>query len=138
MTKFYVAPRPCVSCPYRLDTPSGVWSEEEYEKLRAYDEDWFEVGIPPFAAFHCHQESATGVDTVCRGWLTVAQESVAARIAVADGRVTVDELYAEPLVALRSSIVAKAAVNEFKGSPGLTATWRRLDENSSFAGEFAY
>nr|WP_280343300.1 DUF6283 family protein [Nocardia neocaledoniensis] len=30
------APRPCVSCPYRRDVPSGVWDFGEYEKLRGY------------------------------------------------------------------------------------------------------
>lgn len=43
-----------------------------------------------------------------------------------------------PFVPLKSSIVARAAVNEFKGSPELGRTWRREDENSSFVGDFAF
>jgi hypothetical protein len=31
------APKPCESCPYRKDVPSGVWSEGEYRKLPQYD-----------------------------------------------------------------------------------------------------
>lgn len=92
----HVAPRPCESCPYRRDVPSGVWAAEEYEKLIGYDEDV----QSEFSTFHCHQENATGIDTVCRGWLTVARESVGARLAVLDGRVTDEQRYAEPLVPL--------------------------------------
>jgi hypothetical protein len=28
---------PCSSCPYKRDTPPGIWAEHEYEKLPAYD-----------------------------------------------------------------------------------------------------
>ena len=31
------APRPCDSCPYRQDVPSGIWAASEYAKLPAYD-----------------------------------------------------------------------------------------------------
>ncbi|MFD7961193.1 DUF6283 family protein [Streptomyces zaomyceticus] len=31
------APRPCASCPYRRDVPSGVWSRGDYVKLPLYD-----------------------------------------------------------------------------------------------------
>lgn len=106
--KLFVPPRPCVSCPYRLDCPSGVWSEEEYEKLRVYDDPY----APEVAVFHCHQENATGVDTVCRGWLTVASESVAVRVAGATGRVTGEEVYAEPPVPLHPSGNAAADFGE--------------------------
>jgi Family of unknown function (DUF6283) len=55
-------PRPCASCPFRRDVPSGVWSEEEYVKLLDYDgETW---GQSP-AVFYCHQQDGC----VCSGWL---------------------------------------------------------------------
>jgi hypothetical protein len=47
-------------------------------------------------------------------------------------------LWYQPLVPLKSSLVAKASLNEFKGAPELGAKWRRADENSSFVGEFTF
>jgi hypothetical protein len=44
----------------------------------------------------------------------------------------------EPFVGLKSSIVAKASLAEFKGAPELSQTWRRADENSSFVGDFSF
>lgn len=55
------AARPCGSCPYRRDVPSGVWAREEYEKLPAYDRPTYEQ--PP-AVFLCHQQNGR----VCAGW----------------------------------------------------------------------
>lgn len=94
----YAAPRPCVSCPYRVDCPSGVWALSEYEKLREYDDQ--PSGIPAIGTFHCHQENAIDIPTVCRGWLTVHADSIAVRLAIMDGRVTVEQRdapVAEPL-----------------------------------------
>lgn len=59
-------PRPCESCPYRRDVPSGVWAYEEYEKLRRYDG---ETQTQPTAVFQCHQgKDASGRMRVCAGW----------------------------------------------------------------------
>ena len=44
----------------------------------------------------------------------------------------------EPLVPLKSSIVALSAANEFKGVSELSIRWNRASENSSFVGEFAF
>jgi len=55
-------PRPCASCPYRRNVPSGVWDASEYSKLPEYDGD---MGTQPVAVFHCHQQDGT----VCSGWL---------------------------------------------------------------------
>lgn len=106
--KLHVAPSPCLSCPYRRDVPPGVWSEDEYAKLPAYDEEHRDGQLPMLAVFHCHQENATGVDTVCRGWLSVHRESPAARLAVLAGAVSVDELCAPTDVALWPSGAAAA------------------------------
>jgi hypothetical protein len=85
---------PCTSCPYRRDTPAGVWAPEEYAKLPGYDTN------ERFELFLCHQGPLAKKQTVCRGWLSVHCESVAARLAVARGDIESDERYtpvAEPL-----------------------------------------
>jgi hypothetical protein len=88
-----VAKLPCPTCPYRKDTPPGIWSACEYSKLPLYDEGQF----PPVTnLFLCHQSKAIGTETVCRGWLTVASESVAVRLAVIRGHVTPEQVY-EPV-----------------------------------------
>lgn len=82
------APRPCVSCPYRRDVPSGVWSAEEYEKLPAYDEA--ETGLQPLGAFHCHQQDGR----LCAGWVAVhdMDESLALRMLASFGSISDEEL----------------------------------------------
>lgn len=55
------APRPCESCPYRRDVPSGVWVAEEYAKLPAFDRPTAEQ--PP-GLFLCHQQDGRA----CAGW----------------------------------------------------------------------
>lgn len=87
MTGLHAAPRPCVTCPYRRDTPAGIWDPDEYAKLADYDNEH----EPPLATFHCHQENATGVPTVCRGWLSVHHDSVAVRLACSVGKLTVEQ-----------------------------------------------
>lgn len=54
--------RPCGSCPYRRDVPSGVWAPEEYAKLPAYDGETWEQ---PCGLFMCHQRDGC----LCGGWL---------------------------------------------------------------------
>lgn len=56
------ARNPCGSCPYRKDTPSGVWEDEEYDKLPLYDLETFNQ---PFGAFLCHQQNGR----LCAGWV---------------------------------------------------------------------
>jgi len=86
-----VPPQGCTTCPYRRDTPPGIWAAEEYEKLRAYDQDPFDP-IAGLSVFHCHQENLTHKPTVCRGWLSVHQESVAVRLAQAIGAVAHEDV----------------------------------------------
>nr|WP_252981080.1 DUF6283 family protein [Streptomyces chartreusis] len=60
------APRPCDSCPYRRDVPSGVWAPEEYDKLRRYDAPTHEQ---PSGLFQCHQADADStMRRICAGW----------------------------------------------------------------------
>lgn len=61
------APKPCASCPYRRDVPSGVWHPDEYTKLRRYDED---TSQQPAGLFICHQTDAENdARRVCAGWV---------------------------------------------------------------------
>lgn len=80
---------PCSTCPYRRDTPSGVWAPSEYAKLPLYDDN------DAFGIFLCHHTNSTGRETVCRGWLTVHCESAAARLAELQGFVTGEQRYAD-------------------------------------------
>lgn len=73
------APHPCGSCPYRRDVPSGLWHEEEYEKLIEYDEP--NTGDQPIGIFLCHQQDGRA----CAGWVGChdMENSLALRIGVA-------------------------------------------------------
>lgn len=53
---------PCTSCPYRKDVPSGIWVDEEYDKILPYDNETF---AQPPRVFMCHQNDGA----LCRGWL---------------------------------------------------------------------
>ncbi|MFD5126880.1 DUF6283 family protein [Streptomyces olindensis] len=80
------ARRPCESCPYRRDVPAGIWSSEEYAKLRRYDAD---TPDQPTGLFQCHQADAgSAVRRVCGGWAGChdSEELLALRLALIDGR----------------------------------------------------
>lgn len=63
------AKNPCGSCPYRRDVPSGIWAEEEYDKLPRYDLPMVEQ---PQGVFACHQfESGADSQRICAGWAGV-------------------------------------------------------------------
>ena len=85
--------KPCSGCPYRLDCPSGVWDESEYQKLADYDK---ETSEQPIGTFLCHDGDRK--NTVCRGWLDVHDKNhlLALRIAIATGSVDVDILDLPP------------------------------------------
>jgi len=81
----HVHDRPCAGCPYRQDVPSGVWAEEEYEKLELYDGT---VDTQPPIVFACHDSKRDTRGTICRGWLDThgPYNLLALRLAVARGR----------------------------------------------------
>ena len=56
------AKSPCGSCPYRRDVPPGVWADQEYTKLPAYDGQTWEQ---PTGLFLCHQRDGR----LCAGWV---------------------------------------------------------------------
>lgn len=102
------APRPCESCPYRRDVPSGVWAAAEYEKLPAYDR---ETPYQPQGVFLCHQHDGR----VCAGWAGChdGYQLLALRLAAAAGAMTDEDIaatidYISP-VPLFSSGAAAAA-----------------------------
>lgn len=84
------AARPCGSCPYRRDVPSGVWAPEEYAKLPAYDRA---TPFQPPAVFLCHLLGWEG-EQVCAGWVGCHDPAhlLALRIAESDGRLTGEEM----------------------------------------------
>ena len=58
--------RPCPSCPYRRDIPSGIWAAEEYDKLPQYDGDVpDQLAAEALGLFHCHQRTGE----LCAGWV---------------------------------------------------------------------
>jgi hypothetical protein len=82
---------PCSSCPYKRDTPPGIWAEHEYEKLPAYDGSTLEqfangaVGV-----FLCHAQPGR----LCAGWVGThdMSENFALRIAALDPNVEIDPM----------------------------------------------
>lgn len=87
MTRILPPSRPCGSCPYRRDVPSGVWSEEEYDKLPRYDGD---TASQPTSVFLCHQQNGR----MCSGWVGChdMQQSMGIRIGVLSDRIDPDDL----------------------------------------------
>lgn len=58
--------RPCTSCPFRRDVPSGVWSASEYDKLPQYDGPIYEQAMAGAGRlFMCHQQDGK----LCAGWV---------------------------------------------------------------------
>lgn len=81
------AKRPCGSCPYRRDVPSGVWSEDEYAKLPPYDA---ETARQPAAAFFCHQQDGR----LCAGWTAChdMDDSLGLRVAASVGVIPIEDV----------------------------------------------
>jgi hypothetical protein len=84
------APRPCATCPYRQDVPSGVWAEDEYAKLPLFDKP---TGEQPPGVFLCHQHDRDAEGArVCAGWAGChdAEELLALRIGVVVGDISLE------------------------------------------------
>lgn len=79
MSDVGINPNPCDTCPYRRDTPPGIWSAHEYRKLVRYDDPMTEAE-DGCALFLCHHSPRIG-ETVCRGWFDVHRDSLSVRIA---------------------------------------------------------
>ena len=62
-----VRAKPCPTCPYRLDAPSGLWDASEYEKLSGFDGDVpDQLAAGALHVFLCH--STPGF--LCAGWVS--------------------------------------------------------------------
>ncbi|MFC0313660.1 DUF6283 family protein [Gordonia phosphorivorans] len=85
------APRPCASCPYRQDAPSGVWEASEYETLTGYDAPTY---AQPERLFLCHQNDAdSDAARLCGGWVGChGTELLALRLATADGTLAAEDV----------------------------------------------
>ncbi len=74
--------RPCEACPYRRDTPVGIWSAEEYQDLIAKD------GSAMGSVYGCHLNAARPSDEAqpCAGFLADQKRrgvpSIALRLAL--------------------------------------------------------
>lgn len=78
------AAAPCAGCPYRLDSPSGLWAPEEYAKLPAYDRPMVEQ--PP-GVFMCHRRNGR----VCAGWVGCHDTGQLLAVRLAAVRLDVDD-----------------------------------------------
>ncbi len=117
------AERPCGSCPYRRDVPSGVWTEDEYAKLPRYDA---ETGDQPTAMFACHRDDGRA----CAGWVATHDMDGCLALRLATVRGDVDP---RPFLDYRTTVAtwrsgAEAAAHGLRDvlSPGPAA--RRLIE----------
>jgi hypothetical protein len=114
------APRPCESCPYRRNVPSGVWVAEEYAKLPAYDRPTAEQ---PAGLFLCHQQDGRA----CAGWAGChdMSQSLALRFASISGvpAETIDALldYVSPVPLWPTGVAAAEHGMTEVDAPGDTA-----------------
>lgn len=123
------APRPCESCPYRQDVPSGVWDASEYRRLAAYDRPTQEQ---PIGMFACHQQDGR----VCAGWVGCHDmtHTLAVRVGASSGALdddTVDAIldYVSPVPLHDSGTAAGAHGMRDVYEPGEDA--RRLIDKIS-------
>jgi hypothetical protein len=121
MTTLTPRPRPCSSCPYRKDTPSGIWSAEEYDKLPDYDGEISQQATTPggLDLFDCHQ----GDNHLCSGWVghrSQPRDLIALRIGTANGQVdpaTLDYSTDVPLYASGAEAAAAGKADIENPSP---------------------
>lgn len=116
------ARNPCGSCPYRRDSPSGLWDDSEYEKLPDYDKP---TGEQPPKVFMCHQQDGR----MCAGWTAChdMEESFGIRMAVLMGRISEEDLetifdYTTPVPVFESGGEAAAHGLRDLYTPGEKAT----------------
>ncbi|MEU5874112.1 DUF6283 family protein [Glycomyces sp. NPDC047369] len=90
--------RPCTECPWQREAPTGKFSLEEFERMRAtveQPEGGFTGGLAPIFACHMVPETADGRSVACAGALAVCgRDSHMVRLAVAFGRLPEEVLEA--------------------------------------------
>ncbi|WP_218108792.1 DUF6283 family protein [Streptomyces sp. LUP30] len=132
------APRPCASCPYRQDVPSGVWAASEYAKLTLYDAP---THAQPPRLFLCHQHDRDDDRArVCGGWAGChdGDHLLALRVAVSSGEISVETAdairdYVSPAPLFASGAEAAAhGVREIRSlSPDACTAIRKISRNRS-------
>lgn len=98
-------PRPCESCPYRKDVPSGIWDASEYRKLPAYDEP---TPYQPMGVFMCHQ----GNGHVCSGWVGCHDMNNTLAMRIAASRHELDEATIDAILDYESPVELWASGQE--------------------------
>jgi hypothetical protein len=116
---------PCASCPYRRSVPSGVWAEEEYDRLPKFDGEIIDqVMAGAVNVFMCHQ----GEGDVCSGWLAHRGDPLdllAVRVALVDDRLdptVLDYTTEVPLFASGAEAAAHGKAEIQAPGPKATAT----------------
>lgn len=129
MSKHGPAKRPCGSCPYRRDVPSGLWAVDEYEKLPRFDEADLTSG-QPLGAFFCHQQNGR----LCAGWVGChdMDNSIGLRMALSRGLINVDDYeaaidYESPVPLFSSG--AEAAAHGMRDIRSPSPSARRAIDN---------
>lgn len=114
--KTTVRKRPCSSCPYRRDVPSGIWAASEYGKLPGYDgttEDQLVAGAT--GLFHCHQQP----ENLCAGWTGCHDMAESLAVRLNWRRLSPDiYLYESPVPLFGSGAEAAAHGMRDIGNPG--------------------
>lgn len=118
--------RPCSTCPYRRDVPSGLWSAEEYNRLPAYDGDTAEQAYAgAFHLFFCHKQTGD----LCAGWVGCHDMTENLAVRVNDHRVDLDAVlgYVSPVELFESGAQAAEHGKRDIADPGPAAR-RRIDQ----------
>ena len=78
--------RPCSECPWRKDTPPGMFTRDRYDELRACSGAPGREVSQTAPLFACHK-SPEGSEIACAGWLaSVGYDHIGVRIAILEGR----------------------------------------------------
>ena len=131
MPKYRINPNPCETCPYRKDTPSGIWAAEEYRKLPQYD---IQFAMP--GTFLCHNGAPKPEDnrTLCRGWVEVHDQNLNVRLACAQTEWTEESLKPTKVPLYKSGEeAARAGMRRIK-NPSVAARLKviKLKRRSTF------
>lgn len=115
-----VRKRPCTSCPYRCEVPSGIWDESEYAKLAAFDGSTAEQATAgAFSVFFCHRRTGE----VCAGWAGChdMEENLAIRMSREDLDLDAIRAYESPVPLFASGADAAEHGLRDVGQPGEAA-----------------
>lgn len=80
--------RPCVTCPWKVETESGEFTAERYDVLRETSGSAGREAAFGTPMFGCHDGApgANEIDAACAGWLAVVgYDHLSVRLAVVSG-----------------------------------------------------